>query len=249
MANNEKNNFLSKLRPYLIITSAYLAVLLILLVIFDNLIMPAVINSGERVRVPYLIGKSLNKAQQELERLNLEWRVVKETYSDKYPSGTVIAQMPSANLNVKSTRPILLTVSKGQEKVSVPYLLGSNIRSARLALAQRGLELGDIAYEFSEIYPKDVVSKQSISAGTMIPYGAKVDVFVSKGSQNQNIVPMLIGYSYEEVKSVIEQNGFVLGLVQYKVSETYLPNTVIEQFPKAGEMAQPGTEINITVSK
>ena len=249
MASTEKNNLLSKLRPYIIITSAYIAILLILLIIFDNFIMPAVISSGERVRVPYLIGKNINKAQQELERLNLKWRIVKETYSDKYPSGTVISQMPSANLSVKTSRPILLTLSKGQEKISVPYLLGSDIRSARLALAQRGLELGDIAYEFSDAYPKDIISKQSVSAGMLIPYGSKVDVFISKGPESQNVVPMLIGYSFEEVKSVIEQSGFVLGLVQYRVSETYLPNTLIDQSPKAGEMAQPGTEISITVSK
>ncbi|MCX8055847.1 MAG: PASTA domain-containing protein, partial [Ignavibacteria bacterium] len=61
--------------------------------------------------------------------------------------------------------------------------------------------------------------------------------------------PSLIGYSFEEVKLIIEEAGFVLGSVQYKVSETYLPNTVIDQFPKPNELASPGTVINVTIAK
>lgn len=217
--------------------------------LFDNLIMPAVINSGEKVKVPYLIGKKLEKAKFDLEKLGLSWKITKETYSEKFPSGTIISQMPSPNLFVKSSRPILLTISKGQEKVAVPYLIGSSLRSARLALMQRGLELGNVIYDFNDLYPKDTICSQSISAGTMVPFGSKINIIISKGPINQTLIPSLIGYSFEEVKLIIEEAGFVLGSVQYKVSETYLPNTVIDQFPKPNELASPGTVINVTIAK
>lgn len=249
MNNDKINTRFARIKPYILVFSLYMAVLLILLIVFDNLVMPAVINSGSKVKVPYLIGKKLELAQKELEKNDLDWKVIKETYSDKFPVGTIIAQIPSPNLTIKSNRPILLTVSKGQEKVPVPYLIGSNVRSARLALMQRGLELGDISYEFNESFPKETICRQLISAGSLVPYGSKIDLVISKGPENQNVVPSLIGYSFDEVKSVISESGFVLGNVQYKVSETYLPNTVIDQFPKAGEMVAPGTPINVTISK
>ncbi len=211
--------------------------------------MPAVINSGEKVKVPYLIGKPLEKAKIELDKIGLSWKTTKEAYSEKFPSGTIISQTPAPNIFVKSSRPILLTVSKGQEKVAVPYLIGSSARSARLALMQRGLELGNINYEFNDFYPKDTICNQSISTGTMVPFGSKVNITISKGPINQTLIPSLIGYSFDEVKLIIEESGFILGSVQYKVSETYLPNTVIDQYPKPNEMVSPGAIINVIIAK
>ncbi len=219
------------------------------MIIFDNLIMPAVINSGEKVKVPYLIGKKLETVKFDLEKRGLSWKITKEAYSEKFPSGTIISQTPAPNIFVKSSRPILLTVSKGQEKVAVPYLIGSSVRSARLALMQRGLELGNIDYDYNDYYPKDTIFNQSISAGTLVPYGSKINITISKGPINQTLIPSLIGFSFDEVKLIIEEAGFVLGNVQYKISETYLPNTVIDQFPKPNELASPGTVINITIAK
>lgn len=242
-------SFWKKVEPYAIVIFGYAAALLIFILIFDNLVMPYAVHSNETVKVPSIVGKDFEVAKRELSRADLGSRVIRESYSEKYPQGFVLTQTPSPGAMVKSGRPILITVSKGKEKVAVPYLIGSNIRNARVSLLQRGLELGDIFYKFNENYPKDTIFAQSKQAGILVPYGSKIDITVSKGSELQNRVPMLIGYSLEEVEEALAESGFILGGVSYRVSETYLPNTVIDQTPKPDMTAPPGTAISIIVSK
>lgn len=243
------SGFWSKARPYSIVIFGYAAALLIFILIFDNFVMPYAVNSNEKVKVPSIVGKDIEIANSELERANLESRVIKETYSEKYAQGFVLTQTPNPGSMVKTGRPILVTISKGKEKVSVPYLIGTNLRNARVNLMQRGLELGEITYQFNENYSKDTIFSQNKQAGSFVPYGSKVDIVISKGSELQNRIPMLIGYSMEEINAVIAESGFILGAISYRVSETYLPNTVIDQNPKPEMTAPPGTPINIVVSK
>lgn len=231
------------------VVAGYGAALLVLVLIIDYFLMPAIVHSNEKVKVPNVVGKKLDLAELELRRFDLSSEISREIYSEKIPAGNVISQTPNARAEVKAGRPIFLVVSKGKETVPVPYMIGSNMRNARVVLLQRGLEMGRVDYQFSDYYPKDTIISQSIQAGKYVPYGSRLDIVISKGSETQSIVPTLIGYSFEEIHSVLQLNGFVLGTVSYRASETYLPNTVIEQSPNADEQAAPGTAISIVVSK
>ncbi len=236
-------------KPYLLVVLGFFAFLLAVLLIMDNLIMPAIVHCDEKVKVPAVTGEVLNVAERRLENSDLKSRVSREIYSEKYKAGCVVNQIPVANSLVKQGRPIFLIVSKGKETVPVPYLIGSNLRNARVQLLQRGLELGEIEYEFNELYSKDIVSTQSRSSGTYVPYGSSINVLISKGSELQNRIPMLVGFSFDEIAAVLKETGFILGNINYKVSETYLPNTIISQSPQSDQTAPPGTPIDIIISK
>jgi beta-lactam-binding protein with PASTA domain len=60
---------------------------------------------------------------------------------------------------------------------------------------------------------------------------------------------MLIGYTLEEVKAILSEKGFVLGEVQYMVSDTFTSNTVIGQSPGQSELAPLGASIDVIVAK
>jgi len=124
-----------------------------------------------------------------------------------------------------------------------------HLSTARFELMKRGFQIGEITYDFSDYIPKDSVMSQSKNSGQLIPYGQIIDLVVSKGSDAQIPVPVLMGYTLEEVKAILEEKGFVLGDVQYIGSETFTSNTVIGQSPSQTELAPLGASIDVIVAK
>ena len=76
----------------------------------------------------------------------------------------------------------------------------------------------------------------------------RVDVTVSLGPLSQSvIVPSLVGRSLSEAKSVLDSAGIVVGNITYMASADLLPNTVLEQYPRAGDLVQHGQAIDLVV--
>ncbi len=249
MGKEGKRNILVRLRPYVLVLFGYSALILVFALIIDNLVMPSLVHTKEKVKVPNVVGAEQEEAKNRLRNVGLSMQVTGELYSELYEQGAVMSQSPAPNADVKSGRPIFVSISKGKETVAVPYLIGSNLRNARLQLMQRGLELGGVEYEYTDEFPKDTIFAQSIAAGVYIPFGSSINLKVSKGSESQNRIPILIGYSFDEIARVLAESGFILGEVTFKHSETYLPNTVIGQSPSFDVLAPAGTAINVVVSK
>ena len=240
---------MKKTLPYIYATLAFIATVILIVVLLDSFLFPALIHDKKVITVPSLIGKNITEAEKILVDKGLSLGKVTETFSEKVPQSIVMNQIPGPGLQVKEGRAVHLSVSKGREMVKVPYVVGQNVRSARLTLKNAGLEVGDIIYEFSDIYGQDTVSSQSLSSGRSVPFGTIVDLNVSKGSENQVKVPMILGKTFDEAKIILEESGLVLGEVTYSTQETYLPNTVIEQHPAPNELAVNGDAVNVVISK
>ncbi len=238
-----------KYMPYAAVVIAYAAVLFLIYLLIDRVVFPGITSSDGIAIVPEIQGKDFGTAKSRLAEQGLGIEIVKEVYSEKYKSGTVVNQTPAANAQVKSGRAIFVTVSKGKETVVVPYITGLTMRTARVALLKSGLELGNVSYEFSEKFGKDTVMLQGKPAGARVPYGEAVGIVMSKGAENQIKIPNVTGLGLAEAKAAIEESGFVLGEIKYLSDETYLPGLVMEQLPAAGEVAATGTTINITITK
>ena len=74
-----------KLSPYILITAAFFASLMILLIITDAWILPGIVHSGDPVQVPYLIGKNIDYAKEKLNVANLDIEKIVEQYSETAP--------------------------------------------------------------------------------------------------------------------------------------------------------------------
>ncbi len=238
-----------KISPYVLISSAFLASLMILVIIIDQLILPGIIHSGDPVKVPYLIGKNIETAKQLLNDADLDIEKTIEQYSETAPEGQVINQIPKPGIFVKEGRNIYLTVSKGKETVKMPFLIGQSLTTARRTLQNNGLNLGEVSYAFSEGYGADTVIIQSINVGQDVVYGAAVNIVASRGSEQQVSVPNLIGLTYTEALSLIIESGLIMGGNDSARSDTYMPNTIIGQSPSAGEMSSKNSIIKLTISK
>lgn len=238
-----------KLAPYGIVILIFFLSLYFFFLLFDGIIMPALVHSKDMTKVPDITGKPINDAARILANHNLKYKVNQQVFSEEYQSQHIVKQVPFPGKSVKQGRTIYLTLSKGREMVSVPQLIGFPLSKARVELMKFGLEMGEINFENSEYIPKDTIMSQSMPGGKLVPYGSVVDVVVSLGSNQQIEMPNLVGLRYDEIFEVINQLGLVVGNVTYKDSETFTPNTVIYQTPIGGGLTSKSTPIDLIISK
>ena len=143
-------------------------------------------------------------------------RIVEETkkfdMNNIFPIGVIMSQNPLPDSKVKKGRRIYVVVSKGEPIIEMPDLISKSERNATFLLQNKGLQLGEIAYDFTEFYPAGVVVDQSIPAGTEIKPGATVNLVVSSGRfPDKFIVPDLVNRTLKDAKKMIFEAGLVLG--------------------------------------
>jgi len=240
---------LNRIWRLLIVFVAYSLLIYGLYLAIDRVFLPNIVSGSATIEVPKITGMSFGDAQKIIKNKGLVIEVAKEVYNESLPAGSVVTQLPVAASTVKKGRYIFVTISKGKELVQVPYIMGLRQRPASINLMQAGFELGKVSLEFSETVAKDMVISQSHKPGSKIPFGNKIDIVVSKGSEKQTKVPTLIGLSYLEAIKLLHESDLILGTVSYRSDGTFIPDVVVEQSPNPGETATPETVINITVTK
>lgn len=242
------SNF-KKYLPYLEILAGFLGSILILFLIFDNWLFPALIRNKEVVEVPYIVGKKLEDAITLLQNKNLEYVVVAKQSSDKYPADYIIKQVPNAGTKVKESRQILLTISKGTETTTVPYLIGKELGYAKNKLQQADLQTGNIYFEQNDSIPNNVIIRQNPSSGRDVAVGSMVDLVVSSGGSNVVLIPDLLGKTYNEAEAILIDLDLRIGEVHYLKNETFLPNTIFKQTPNPKDTSKKGRSVNLFIAK
>ena len=77
---------------------------------------------------------------------------------------------------------VSIVLSKGSKQSQVPSIIGFTLTEAERVLEQNNLKLGNIKYEYNDIYKEGIVLNQTPSSGLGdVSEGDKVDVVVSKG--------------------------------------------------------------------
>lgn len=226
------------------------AVILALFFIFDDIVMPRYVQQGETTKVPNVIGIPVEDAMRVLSEAGLEGKEAEVRPDRQFPEGTVAVQTPAPDSEVKFGRGVYLTISGGETLVTVPGLRGKSVRDATLTLERFGLKLGSITYRISTGFPENTVIEQSAAEGTNLRAGALIDVVASQGpSANRVPIPNLVRKPLDEAEHLLLQAGLKSGTITYQVNNSLLPNTVIDQYPRAGGFASLGQEIDLFVSR
>jgi serine/threonine-protein kinase len=112
------------------------------------------------------------------------------------------------------------------------------------------LTVGNIIYQQSEEFPENTIIEQAIAEGTEVKNGSRIDVTVSQGrSSNKFLVPNVTLKSLTEAQKILTQAGFRIGTTTYKANSELLPNTVLDQDPKAGELISVDLPVNLVVAQ
>lgn len=225
-------------------------VLLILFILIDDILMPLYVQKTKIIRVPNVIGLPVEEARIKLIQTGLKPKEADYKVDARYKEGTIITQNPQPESEVKLGRGVYLTISSGEERIIVPNLRGKSLRDATFSLERHRLKMGNIRYETSDdIFPNTIIS-QVPSAYSNVKVGTSIDVVVSMGSSSGTApVPDLSLKTLTEAEKIVNSSGFRLGKISYEVDTNYLPNTILEQRPAAGEIIQLGQEIDIIIAK
>ena len=234
------------LKPTIITVMIFVAVILL----FDDIVMPWYVQKGKTTKVPDAIGLSLEQAKQKIKEAGLDPKEAEYKNDKRYKVGTVIMQNPVAESEVKLDRGVYLTISGGEELVDVPNLRGKSVREAIFNLEKYNLRLGTITYEPSEEIFANTIIRQDILPGAKIRGGSLINVSVSQGRATDKLpVPDVALKTLNEAEKILTDSGFRIGKTTYKVNIDILPNTIIEQNPKAGEMMQLGQSIDLVIAQ
>jgi beta-lactam-binding protein with PASTA domain len=224
--------------------------LIVLFFFFDRVFMPVVTRQGKERVVPNLVDLSIEEAEEVLKKDGLLLAVMSEEYVPEKPAGLVVSQTPEPESVVKKGRRIKVVISKGAKMAVVPNLKGVSLRQAELMLDQAGLKIGEVFTTANDTFPENVVVSSVPSFGISVPEGISVRLLINKSSSNQTvIVPNLVEKNLKEAYNIAKESGLEIGKITFKKEKSLLPNTVMEQIPKAGAEVDRGSKVELVVSK
>jgi|GEM_PF-929101 len=139
-----------------------------------------VISRGvETLTVPNVVGLTRGEATEQFRSADLGVRVVEE-YSDSVPAEQVIAQSPEAGVAVESGTMITITVSLGEETITMPNVVGMEEDAAIAMLEDLGLVV-TVETQTNVINAGRVIAQEPES-GTVLEPGSGVTVTVATES-------------------------------------------------------------------
>ena len=198
------------------------------------------------IAVPNVVGATLEEAKRVLEESKLIVRVL-EAASDTVPAGSVIAQSPSAGVELKPGSTVEITVSTGQEQAAVPNVVGMDATNAENALIAAGMTLGSVSEEANDA-PKGQVIVQSPEAGAAAPAGTAVSVIISTGPASVP-VPSVVNLPRGDAEAQIAGAGFAVDAQETAVSDPGQDGIVISQNPASGSSKPKGSTVTIVVGR
>ncbi|MBQ8589559.1 MAG: Stk1 family PASTA domain-containing Ser/Thr kinase [Firmicutes bacterium] len=214
-----------------------------------NLIQGA--GEGDEIVVPDLMGMTEEEARQALSAVKLEMELGISLYNKEYDPGEVVSQDPVADSKVKEGHKVTINLNKDKKAGAdavVPSLTGKTVDDAKYSLQAYGFVIGDISTEANEL-PEGIIINQSPKAGDEAAPGSKVNLVVSKGAEDAEIVMIkLLGMDASEAASEISAMGLKLGETTYGSSSIYDQNQVMAQSIEPGDKVMKGSTVDITIS-
>ena len=207
-------------------------------------------NTGEIV-VPSIIGKTEEEAKTILSEAGLVGELGGVIEDDSGESGKVVRQDPESGVSVKEKSSITYFLSSNEELVTVPELVGSNIKEFDSKLSLAGLGKGTVGYESDKEVKKDFIISQFPEEGAKVKKGTRINVVVSLGKKEEQIKMIdLKGMDIDEARATLIGLGLKVTLPnKEEYSETVKKGSVIEQSIPKDQEVQKNTEITLTVSK
>ncbi|MDO8847037.1 MAG: Stk1 family PASTA domain-containing Ser/Thr kinase [Coriobacteriia bacterium] len=208
----------------------------------------ALLGGGGGVIVPTLSGLTEEQAKTTLEAGGLALGEITTENSDTVELGLIISQDPEAGAEVEEGAAVNIVVSMGIAQVTVPDLTNMPEATAIEALRSTGdLEYDKTTDENSATIAKGLVIRTEPAAGTPVPKGTRVILFVSAGIE-QVKVPNVVGQAQAQAKATLEAVGLAVSVVE-EFSDTIAKGTVMMQDPSPNVVLEAGSTVTIAVSK
>jgi len=201
----------------------------------------------EDVEVPRVVGMDEQNAERVLQEHNLTMKVIERKNSSQ-EEGIILYQEPAEGIKVKPHSTVNVVVSLGPKTIKVPNVIGFSQRDAEIALENAGLKVGPPEYVESDM-PAGTVVRQSIEPNTEVVENTEIVLVISKKPEIELIeVQEYVGLKEEIARELIEGTGLKVGKVVKDYSQEYPEGVVYKQSPQAGDVVEPGREVDLWVS-
>lgn len=203
----------------------------------------------DAIVVPDVSGMDESEAQRTLEDKGLTVGTSQFVYSSQYSEGEVIGTDPAAGTSVTADQQVVMKVSKGAQKISIPSLTGKSDSDAQAAIKSAGLKVGTVTYEYSDSVEKGIVISQDPYSGKKVEAGTTVNIVVSRGKKPEDKVSVqnFAGSDEEELLSWASENGLNVSKQRSEYSNNYEDGAIISMTPSSGKVSK-GTTIRYVLS-
>ncbi|GAC1363702.1 MAG: Stk1 family PASTA domain-containing Ser/Thr kinase [Actinomycetota bacterium] len=228
---------------------AYTLLLLMIasiLVAAGSLVYGVVAVGSQSVPVPNLSGMTADQASKALIDLKLKPVNDGQTASDSVKAGLVAKQNPQDGAKARAGSQVDFSISSGPQNVPVPDTTRKTVADAQNALSAANFLAGTTTTEYSNDIPQGKVTRTSPIAGTSLPKGSRVDIFISGGKQ-PNSLTNVTGLPKGSALAVLRDEGFVP--VPVTGCDAAQPvDSVLAQMPAGNSQAVSGTNVSITIN-
>jgi eukaryotic-like serine/threonine-protein kinase len=201
-----------------------------------------IVSSGPvLVTVPSVVNKKFEEAESALEHLGLKVER-KDVFHPTVRKGYVISQDHQADAVVKFGTTVMLTVSKGVERVAVPDVKGKTQAEATQILTAAGFTVTPKPVD-SDTVPAGQVISQTPGSGAKADKGSAVTIVVSNGPPKV-AVPNLQCKTRKQANDILASVGLeahFVGDSRYVVDQDPQPGTQVARGSAVTAYTGPGT--------
>jgi serine/threonine-protein kinase len=202
-------------------------------------------SGGNSAFVPQLDGQSQSQAVSALEKDGFKPDVIGKN-SDAVSKDDVISTSPSEGSSAPKGSTVVVYVSEGQAKVTIPTITqGESESAAENAIQNKGLT-PVIKQDANSTQAANTVDHISPASGTQVAPSSVVNVFISEGGK---AVPNVAGQTPSQAEATLGADGFQAVPVTQAAptGQAATPGDVWGTNPAQGTHEPPGTQISIFV--
>lgn len=206
-------------------------------------------SGGKKVEVPNIVGLTKEEAQKVLSEKKLKLVVAQKVKSEK-KEGTIIESYPKSGEKVAENSEVRVSISSGNVVV-VPNLKGMELDSAKKAIQDIKLKVGNVKYEFNDNVAAGKVISQTPDVDAELKEGEEISLVVSNGPEiKYSTVPNLIGKSIDAAQNALANAGLSMGSSKAIITEDQsLDGQVASQSIGAGQSIKQGSSVSISYYK
>ncbi len=228
---------------------AVLLSILVVVAILSTIVGMEIAISGNEVVAPDLANLEVDAAQEVLEKLELVLNVQGDLYSPSVGQGRIMRQSPEPGQRIKTGQSIQVIVSLGERTSPVPDLVGFMQRVAQLTAAQYNYEIGHVSRISLPETEEGTVLSQYPAPNSEKATSPKISILVSGGTGRRFLMPDFVGQNLNRVRTILEDQKFEVGQIEYRFYRNVRKGTVVRQFPRPGHQIREKDKVNLEVAR
>jgi len=132
-------------------------------------------------QIPRVEGLAEGPARTELRRAGFDNLSSRQVFNYRIPLNAAIETQPASGTRTSRDAPIVILISRGPAPThaNVPNVVGEMLSQARVTIQDRGLRMGRVRFESSNVMSPGQVISQSLTPGTDVPLESSVDLVVA----------------------------------------------------------------------